>query len=136
MNRKGCRKGLRGTKDRFLIASVVLRPCKQRQNNLHMAWIEFKTAYDMLSYSWVREKIFVLLITLLILCQEACPCGISNLYAGNQLLGSIPIKRCLFQGDSISPRFFFFFFFFAITFIPISMMLQDRHWVMFGKKGP
>ena len=139
MNRKGCRKGFRGTKDRFFIAPVVLRPCKQRQNNLRMEWIEFKSAYDMLSYSWVGQslKILVLLITLLILCQEACPCGMPNLYAGNQHLGSIPIKRCLFEGDSFSPGFFFFFFFFC-DYLDTNFddVARDRHWVMFRKKGP
>ena len=86
---------------------VALRPCKQRQNNLGMAWIEFKKAYDMVSYSWVRQslKILVLLITSLILCQAACPGGMPNLYAGNQHLGSVPIKRCIFQGDFFSPLF-------------------------------
>ena len=52
---KGCRKGSRGTKDQLLIDKTVLRDCKKRHNNLAMAQIDYKKAYDMVPHSWISE---------------------------------------------------------------------------------
>ena len=52
---KGCNRKTRGTKDQLLIDKVVLKDCKRRHNNLAMAGINYRKAYDMIPHSWIRE---------------------------------------------------------------------------------
>ena len=44
---KGCRKGSRGTNDLLYFDREVIKEVKSRNNNLEMAWIDYKKAYDM-----------------------------------------------------------------------------------------
>ena len=53
--KKGCRRGSRGTKDQLLIDKTVLRDCRRRNTNLAMAWIDYKKAYDFVPHSWISE---------------------------------------------------------------------------------
>ena len=48
---KGDRKGSRGTNDLFDVDSAVIKEAKSRNNNLTMAWIDYKKAYDMVPRS-------------------------------------------------------------------------------------
>ena len=43
----------------------------------------------------------------------------SNLYADEKLLGSVPIKGGIFQGDSISPLLF------VIALLPLTHLLRE-----------
>ena len=52
---KGCRKGSRETKDLLYIDWVLIKEVKSINNNLAMAWIDYKKAYDMLLHSWIIE---------------------------------------------------------------------------------
>ena len=52
---KGCRKESRGTKEQLLINKTILRDFKRRHNNLAIAWINYKKAYDMVIHSWISE---------------------------------------------------------------------------------
>ena len=54
---KGCRKGSRGTKEYLLVDKMVMRNCKRRKTNLAMAWIDYKTAYDMVPPSWIIKTL-------------------------------------------------------------------------------
>ena len=49
--RKGCRKGCRGTNDLLYIDRVVIEEVKSRNKNLAMAWTYYKKAYDMVPHS-------------------------------------------------------------------------------------
>ena len=50
---KGCCKGSRGTAELFYIDQHILNESKNRRKNLAMAWIDYKTAYDMVPQSWI-----------------------------------------------------------------------------------
>ena len=62
--------------------------------------------------------------------SSSMPMWKTNLYANSQHLGSVSIKRGIFQGDSFSPLLF------VITLIPITMVYidRDRHWLPSGKE--
>ena len=51
---KGWRKGSRGTNDLLYTDRAVIKEVKSRNNNLAMAWIDYKKAY-MLPHSWIIE---------------------------------------------------------------------------------
>ena len=59
---KGCRRKTRGTKDQLLIEKMVLKKCRSRHTNLNMAWIAYKTAYDMVPHSWILESVTLVAI--------------------------------------------------------------------------
>ena len=50
---KGYRKGSRGTGKLLYINQHILNESKTRRKNLDMAWIDYKTAYDTVSQSWI-----------------------------------------------------------------------------------
>ena len=52
---KGCRKGLRGTKDQLLVDKAILKNCRRGLTNLSMAWIDYKKACDMVPNSWILK---------------------------------------------------------------------------------
>ena len=43
----------------------------------------------------------------------------TNLYADGKLLGSVPIRRGIFQGDSLSPLLF------VIALLPLNHILRE-----------
>ena len=52
--KKGYRKGSRGTKDLLYIDRAVTQEVKSKNKNLAMAWIKYKKAY-MVPHSWIIE---------------------------------------------------------------------------------
>ena len=54
-----CRKS-RGTKDQLLIDKMILWNVKRRKTNLHVAWIDYKTAFDSLPHSWIAKSLQML----------------------------------------------------------------------------
>ena len=52
---KGCRKKSRGTNDLLYIDRAVIREVKSSKNNSAMAWIDYKKAYNIVPYSWIKE---------------------------------------------------------------------------------
>ncbi|XP_030752876.1 uncharacterized protein LOC115879951 [Sitophilus oryzae] len=51
VEQKGSCKQTRGTKDQLLIDKMVLKNCRRKQTNLHMAWIDYRKAFDSLPHS-------------------------------------------------------------------------------------
>ena len=51
--KKGCRKGSRGTNDLLYVDRTVIKEVKSRNKNLAMAWVDYKNAYDMVPHSWI-----------------------------------------------------------------------------------
>ena len=51
--KKGCRKGSRGTAEFICIDQHILNESKTNRKNLAMAWIDNKKAYDMVPQSWI-----------------------------------------------------------------------------------
>ena len=54
-NKKGCKRGSRGTKDQLLIDKTFLKDCRKRHTNLSIAWIDYRNAYDLVPRSRVNE---------------------------------------------------------------------------------
>ena len=53
--KKGCRKGSRGTNDLLYIDRAVIKEVKSRNKNLAMSWIDYKKAYDMVPHLRIIE---------------------------------------------------------------------------------
>ena len=51
--RKECRKGSRGTNDLLNIDRVAIKEVKYRNNNLAVAWLDYKKAYDIVPHAWI-----------------------------------------------------------------------------------
>ena len=52
---KGCRRKSRGTNDLLFIDKMIMREIKMRKQNLSMAWIDCKKAYDMRPHPWIID---------------------------------------------------------------------------------
>ena len=120
VEQKGCRKKTMGTKDHLVIDKMVMGDSKSRKKNLSMGWIDFKKAYDMVPHSWILEtlKMFGVADNLVNIIKSSMPNWKTDLFASNKFLGSVNIKRGIFQGDSFSPLLF------VIALIPITLVLR------------
>ena len=84
----------RGTNDLLCIYRAVIRGVKSRKKNLAMAWIDYKKAYDMVPYLWIKECLDLFGVaenikTLLVNSMEKWRV---ILCAGNSELGEVDIK--------------------------------------------
>ena len=112
---KACKRNIRGTKDQVLSDKAVLRDCKRRSENLEMAWIDYRKAYD----SWISECLVVfgvaennknfLVNSINKWKLELTSNGVS--------LGNVEIRRGIFQGGSFSPLLF------VLCMVPLSLIL-------------
>ena len=116
---KGCRKRSRGTKDQLLIDKMILKDAKLGKN-LSMAWIDYKKAYDMVPHSWINEVVDMLGVAGNIggLLSNSMTGWKTQLMGGTEVLGTVDIKRGIFQGDSLSPLLF------VMIMIPLSQQLK------------
>ena len=88
------------TIDQLAIDRCILQNCRKRKTNLSMAWVDYKKAYDM-AVSWIitTMKIIGLADNIIGLIKQSMNRWKTNLYADEKLLGSVPIRRGIFQGD-------------------------------------
>ena len=117
---KGYRKGSRGTNDLLYFDRAVITEVKSRNNNLAMAWIDYKKAYDMVPHSWSIESLDLCGVaenikSLLVNSMEKWKV---MLCSGNSEFCEVEIKRGIFQGDSLSPLVF------VLALIPFSLILR------------
>ena len=52
---KGCKGGFYSCKDRLLINKMILENCHNRNNNLSIAWIDYKKDFDSVPHSWIEK---------------------------------------------------------------------------------
>ena len=104
-----------------MLDKAILKNCKRRKTNLAMAWVDFKKAYDMVPHSWILETLsmFGIADNIKQLIQNSMPVWKTQLYHDQENLGTVNIKRGIFQGDSFSPLLF------VIALIPISRVLKN-----------
>ena len=127
---KGCRKQSRGTKDQLLIDKAVMLQARNR--NLAMAWVDYKKAYDMVPHSWLLEVTEMMGVAGNVrgMMEKSMEKWQTELSVNGEILGSVDIKRGIFQGDSFSPLLF------VMIMIPLSMILQDLNkGFKFGNNG-
>ena len=118
---KGCRRKSRGTKDQLLIDKMILRNCKRRLTGLGMAWIDYKKAYDMVPHSWLKKcmMMFGVADNMQKVLVNSMGKWKTELTTGGQKLGTVRIRRGIFQGDSLSPLLF------VLALIPMSLVLRE-----------
>ena len=118
---KECRKGSTGTNDLLYIDRAVMKEVKSRNTNLSMAWIDYKKAYDMIPHLWIIEclDLFGVAENIKSLLVNSMEKWKVMLCSRNSELGEVYIKRCILQGDSLSPLVF------VLTLIPLSLILRN-----------
>ena len=118
---KGSRRKCQGTKDQLAIDRCILQNCRKRKTNLSMAWVDYKKVYDMVPHSWIIATMGMvgLADNVIGLIKKSMNKWKTNLYADGKLLGSVPIRREIFQGDSFSPLLF------VIALLPLTHILRE-----------
>ena len=118
---KGSRRKCQGTKDQLAIDRCILQNCRKRKTNLSMAWVDYKKAYDMVPHSWIIDTMGMvgLADNIIGLIKQSMNKWKTNLYADGKLIGSVPIRRGIFQGDSFSPLLF------VIALLPLTHILRE-----------
>ena len=73
-----------------------------------MVWVDYKKAYDVVPHSRIITTMGMvgLADNIIGLVKQSMNTWKTNLYADGKLLGSVPIKRGIFQGDLFSPLLF------------------------------
>ena len=117
---KGNRRKSRGTKDQLLIDKMIMRNTKRRKTNLHVAWIDYKKAFDSLPHSWITKSLKMLGVSSNIrqFLKTAMSSWNTLLTVNGQILGQVNIRRGIFQGDSLSPLLF------VAALIPLIIILR------------
>ena len=118
---KGSRRKCQGTKDQLAIDRCILQNCRKRKTKLSMAWVDYKKAYVMVPHSWIIATMGMvgLADNIIGLIKQSMNKWKTNLYADGKLLGSVPIRRGIFQGDSFSPLLF------VIALLPFTHILRE-----------
>ena len=88
-----------------------------------MAWVDYKKAYDMVPHSWILEVVGMMGVADNV--RNLLSCSMPNwktmLTAGDKSLGTVEIRRGIFQGDSLSPLLF------VMMMVPLTMILNDEN---------
>lgn len=118
---KGCRRNSRGTKDQLLIDKMIVKNCKRRKTGLGMAWIDYRKAFDMIPHSWILKclRLFGAAENMVQYIEKSMSQWQVELSAHGNILGTINVRRGIFQGDSLSPLLF------VVTLIPLSLVLRE-----------
>ena len=85
-----------------------------------MGWVDYKKAFDMVPHSWILKclDIFKVADNVKKLLRQSMLNWETELTSGNERLGTVKIKRGIFQGDSLSPLLF------VLALMPLSMILR------------
>jgi len=118
---KGCFKGSKGSKDHLLVDKMILQEARHHHNNLELAWVDYRKAYDSVSHSWLLEclQMFKLHSSLQLFLSLSMKQWRTELTFAGDSLGVVNIRRGIFQGDSFSPLLF------IMSLIPLSFLLHD-----------
>ena len=85
-----------------------------------MVWIDYRKAYDMVPYWWIKRSLEMYGVTDNIshFLSKSMESWQTILMSGNVELARVNIQRGIFQGDTVSPLLF------VIGLIPLSHILQ------------
>ena len=117
---KGCERNSRGTKGQVFLDKTVLRGRKRRSTNLAMAWIDYRKAYGMIPHSWINEcpELFREVENTKKFFVNSSNKKNLDMTSNGVPLGTVEIRRCIFQGESLSP------FLFVLFMAPLSLILR------------
>ena len=84
---------------------MILRNSRRHKTNLHVAWIDYKKAFDSLPHSWIAKCLEIVRVSGNIrqFLRVAMASWKTVLTVNGQVLDYIHIRRGIFQGDSLSP---------------------------------
>ena len=122
---KGCKRGSYDCKDQLLINKMILENCRSRNNNLSIAWIDYKKTFDSIPYSWIEKsletfKISPVLRNFLSHSMRMWKTTLVLNTGENTLSGGdININSSIFQGDSLSHILF------CVALIPLNKLLNN-----------
>ena len=93
----------------------------EQKQNLHMAWIDLRKAYDSVPHDWILHcsNKFGVHPKIVEFLEKAMACWSTILTANGELLGKVSIKRGIFLGDSLSPSLF------IMCLAPLSRIIED-----------
>ena len=115
-----CRKGSRGTAELLYIDQHILNESKTRRENLAMAWIDYKKAYDMVPQSWIIHclKVHKISHEVINFIEQTMKTWRVELTTGGGSIAETKIQRGIFQGDALSPLLF------IIAMMPLNHILR------------
>ena len=121
---KGCKRNSRGTKDQLLVDKTILPDCIKRHKNHSRAWVDYKKAYDMVPYSWILEcmRLYGVSDSATNFLKRSMSKWMVQLTSCGEILGTVNIRRGIFQGNSLSPLLF------VICMIPLTEILRKVKW--------
>ena len=96
--KKGCKKGSRGTKDQLLVDKAILKNCRRRLTKLSMAWIDYKKAYDKVPHSWILKCLEMVgaAKNMISIISNSMVNWKTVLTSGVMALGQVDIRRGIF----------------------------------------
>ena len=99
---------------------MIMREVKMRKQNLSMAWIGYKKAYDMVPHSWIVDCSETVGINENVrrLLAESMKSWRVKLTSGEENLGGFNMRRGIFQGDSLL---------FVVCLLPLTHILRDAY---------
>lgn len=128
---KGCVVGSRGCKEQLTIDTIVSKQAVHSHRNLHTAYIDYQKAFDSVSHSWLIRVLQVYKIhpSLVSLLRRLMSTWKTKLLLPTGVSPSIRVRRGIFQGDSLSPRWF------CLALNPLSWLLKQTGYGFALKQG-
>lgn len=119
---KGCIKRSQGCKEQLIIDAVATEQAYHRTRNIHMAYIDYRKAFDSVPHSWLVKvlELYKINTEMVALLEHLMSLWETELSLGNSIrTRRIPIRRGIFQGDSLSPLWF------CLALNPLSSLLKE-----------
>ena len=119
---KGYHNGSRGTVELLYIDQHIRNESKTRRENLAMAWIDYKEAYDMVPQSWIINclKMYKISDEAINFIEKTMKTCRGKLTAGVRSFTETKIQRGVFQGDALS------FLLFITAMMSLNHILRKR----------
>ena len=99
-------------KDQLLLNKTLLKHCKCKHQNMSMAWIDYRKAFDSVPHNWIIKSLELFKVSPIIVnfLKSNMLNWKTTLFlshkTGNLKSNPVDIKRGIFQSDSLSPLFF------------------------------
>ena len=109
---RGCSPGKKGCVEQLLVNQMICDDVKRRKRSLYSVWIDFRKAYDSVPHACMVQMLAIYKFNPAIIhfFERAMPYWQTKMHLKLQSheihSDIIPIRRGIFQGDSLSPLVF------------------------------